>query len=317
MAALDAERGRGETQHHAAFYLIAAPDFRNRPRPTDPVSVLQQIAHHRAEHRRARVLGDGLHVLQKAVPFDRRRIRRLRADVRLAVVLCRDNDRVIGVRDAVLAGHLPERPRDVKRGKVFRRLVHRLYRRRRQRLHHEPGIVHPPAVLSARRRLAALEHLVDDVRRRRACPALRNKRRHAAHRPDADARLRTSAAYHLVGREPRHLQYDLALAEVPSSVVGRDRAFERHRDHDAGKHGVAVVGYAQLVARREVDFWHVLVPRALKHRECKLRGERCKLVRQRHVSGVGRDVARLCAVAVQYKPVVVYISCRHAAHLLT
>ena len=315
--ALNAESRRGEVQHHAALDLITAPDFRDRARPADLVGVFEQVFDHLTEHSRAGILGDGLHVLHKAVALDGRGVAGLSADVRLAVVLGGDDHSVVGVLYAVLAGDLPERPRDVERREVCRGFVHRLDGRDRQRFHDEPGIVHPVAILFAGRGGAGLQYLVDDVGRRRAGPELRDQGRQAAHLADRHSRLGARLADHLIGGEAVDLKDDFRLIKIPAAVVGRNAAIQRHRDNDAGKDRFALIGHAHLVARRERQLGRVLVPRREKRRKRQLRRQRVKVIRQRHITGKRRNVARLCAVAVQHELVLVYIACRHAAHLLT
>ena len=95
----------------------------------------EQVACYLPEPRVARVARHGFHMLQKAEPLHARAVRRLRANVRPAVLLGGDHHRVAQLRDAVLARNLPQRPGDVKRREIVRGLVVRLDRRRGQLSH--------------------------------------------------------------------------------------------------------------------------------------------------------------------------------------
>ena len=208
VVALDAERGRVEPQNHAACHLITSPNLGDRAGLSYLVGVLEQVLDHLAEHSRAGVLGHGLYVLHETVTLDRRRVAGLCADVRIAVVLGGNDNSVVGVLGAVLAAHLTERPCDVKCGDIFRRLVHRLDGRGRQCLDLQAAVVHAVAVLLSGRRRAGVQHIADNVGRRRAGPQLRNLGRQAAHLSDCHARLGTRLANDLIGGKVVDLQHD-------------------------------------------------------------------------------------------------------------
>ena len=172
------------------------------------------------------------------------------------------------------------------------------------------------AVLFAGRRRAGVQHIADNVSGRTAGPQLRDLGRQAAHLADCHARLGTRLADHLIGGKVVYLQHDFRLIEIPAAVISGNTAVQRHRDNDARKDRFALIGHAHLVARREAELGRVLVPRRDKRRKRQLCRQRVEVVRQRHITGKRGDVARLCAVAVQHELVLVYIACRHAAHLL-
>src|SRR5699024_4823347 len=114
VAAGNAEGRAVEVQHRAAHHLVAAPNLTDGSRAANAVFLREERAHHLAELRRAGVFADALDVLQKTVPLDRRGIGRLRAAIYLAVVLGGDDDRIVQLRDAVLARHLPQRPCNIE-----------------------------------------------------------------------------------------------------------------------------------------------------------------------------------------------------------
>ena len=314
--ALDAKRRRVKPQHHAACHLITAPNLGDGAGLPYLVGVFEQVFDHLAEHSRAGVLRYRFDALHKAVALDGCRVAGLCADVRLAVVLGGNDNSVVGVLGAVLAAHLTERPGDIKRRNVFRRLVHRLDRRCRQRLDLQTAVVHAVAVLLAGRRRAGVQHIADNVSGRTAGPQLRDLGRQAAHLADCHARLGTRLADDLIGGEVVDLQHDFALIKIPSAVISGYTAVQRHRDNDAGKDRFALIGHAHLIARRECQLGRVLVPRTNKRLKRQLCRQRVKVIGQGHATRKRGDVARLCAVAVQDELVLVYIACRHAAHLL-
>ena len=216
----DSERRAVEVEHHAAAHLVAAPDLADRARARDAVGLRQHVFHHLAELCRAGVARRRLDLLQEAVPLDAGRIRRLRADIDLAVRLGRDHGRVVQLLYAVLARNLSQRPGDVECREVVGRLVICGDRLHGQLLHLQTVVRNAVQVLLAGFRAARLKDLAKNVRRRLAQPYLRDLGRQRADRARGNARLAAHLPDGLVRGHVRDLQNDLAFVQIPAAVVG-------------------------------------------------------------------------------------------------
>ena len=164
-------KGRAvKIEYHAAAHLVAAPQLLDRAGASHAVKLRKQAARQLLQAPRA---GGGLHhlnVLQQTIPPDARRVAGLCAGVGALVGLGRDYYRVAQVGDAVLACHLAERPSDVERGQVGRRLVPCTDGRLGKRLHHKTVLAHIILIGFAGFSRARFQYVAEDVGGRVARP---------------------------------------------------------------------------------------------------------------------------------------------------